>query len=99
MNLSFILCDYSKPVEPERLFDCLPNSMRPSSGSPGHAHEGDPSGKNPSNHHSDSHNNNADAVVYTPPALIPPRILPLLHDLAQQMIEAGHRQQLLKIYR
>ena len=101
MKFSFILCEYSKPVEPERLFDCLPNSMRPSSGSPGH--EGDPSGKNPSsNHHSEPHNNNnnnADAVVYTPPALIPPRILPLLHDLAQQMLEAGHRQQLLKIYR
>ncbi|XP_027364263.1 exocyst complex component EXO70A1-like isoform X2 [Abrus precatorius] len=92
-----LLSSYSKPVEPERLFDCLPNSMRPSSGSPGH--EGDPSGKNPSNHHSESHNNNADAVVYTPPALIPPRILPLLHDLAQQMVEAGHQQQLLKIYR
>lgn len=96
MKFSFIFCDYSKPVEPERLFDCLPNSMRPSSGSPGH--EGDPSAKNPSNHHSHSENN-ADAVVYTPPALIPPRILPLLHDLAQQMIEAGHRQQLLKIYK
>jgi len=91
------LCYYSKPVEPERLFDCLPNSMRPSSGSPNH--EGDPSGRIPSNHHSESHNNNADAVVYTPPALIPPRFLPLLHDLAQQMVEAGHQQQLLKIYR
>jgi len=67
--------------------------MRPSSGSPGN--EGEHNGK--SNHHSD--NNNADAVVYTPPALIPPRILPLLHDLAQQMIEAGHRPQLLTIYR
>ncbi|KAH1036945.1 hypothetical protein AAZX31_20G181100 [Glycine max] len=87
-----LLLSYSKPVEPERLFDCLPNSMRPSS--PGH--EGDPSGKN---HHSESHNNNAEAVVYTPPALIPPRFLPLLHDLAQQMVEAGHQQQLLKIYR
>lgn len=86
------MCACSKPVEPERLFDCLPNSMRPSS--PGH--EGDPSGKN---HHSESHNNNAEAVVYTPPALIPPRFLPLLHDLAQQMVEAGHQQQLLKIYR
>ncbi|KAK7356541.1 hypothetical protein VNO80_15814 [Phaseolus coccineus] len=92
-----LLLSYSKPVEPERLFDCLPNSMRPSSGSP--HHEGDPSGKIPSNHHSESHNNNADAVVYTPPALIPPRSLPLLHDLAQQMVEAGHQQQLLKIYR
>ncbi|XP_020222710.1 exocyst complex component EXO70A1 [Cajanus cajan] len=91
-----LLSSYSKPVEPERLFDCLPNSMRPSSGSPGH--EGDPSGKNP-NHHSEHHNNNGDAVVYTPPALIPPRFLPLLHDLAQQMVEAGHQQQLLKIYR
>lgn len=88
-----LLLSYSKPVEPERLFDCLPNSMRPSSGSPGN--EGEHNGK--SNHHSD--NNNADAVVYTPPALIPPRILPLLHDLAQQMIEAGHRPQLLTIYR
>ncbi|KAK7391541.1 hypothetical protein VNO78_19957 [Psophocarpus tetragonolobus] len=92
-----LLLSYSKPVEPECLFDCLPNSMRPSSGSPGH--EGDPSGKNPSNHHSESHNNNADAVVYTPPALIPPRYLPLLHDLAQQMVEDGHEQQLLKIYK
>ncbi|KAL9318060.1 hypothetical protein ACSQ67_014577 [Phaseolus vulgaris] len=92
-----LLLSYSKPVEPERLFDCLPNSMRPSSGSP--HHEGDPSGKIPSNHHPESHNNNADAVVYTPPALIPPRSLPLLHDLAQQMVEAGHQQQLLKIYR
>lgn len=81
---------YSKPVEPERLFDCLPNSMRPSSGSPGH--EGDSSGKN---HSSDP----TEAVVYTPPALIPPRILPLLHDLALQMVEAGNQQQLLKIYR
>ncbi|GAU16954.1 hypothetical protein TSUD_37120 [Trifolium subterraneum] len=90
-----LLLSYSKPVEPERLFDCLPNSMRPSSGSPGH--EGDHNGK--SNHHSESHNSIADAVVYTPPALIPPRILPLLHDLAQQMIEAGHRPQLLTMYR
>ncbi|RDX91492.1 Exocyst complex component EXO70A1 [Mucuna pruriens] len=92
-----LLSSYSKPVEPECLFDCLPNSMRPASGSPGH--EGDPGGKNPSNHHSEHHNNNADAVVYTPPALIPPRFLPLLHDLAQQMVEAGGQQQLLKIYR
>ena len=74
--------------------------MQPSAGSPGH--ESDPSGKNPSsNHHSEprNNNNNADAVVYTPPSLIPPIILSLLHDLAQQIFEAGHRQQLLKIYR
>lgn len=92
-----LLASYSKPVEPDRLFDCLPNSLRPSSGSPGH--QGDSSGKSPSNHHSEQHKSNLENAVYTPPALIPPRILPLLHDLAQQMFQAGHQQQLLKIYR
>ncbi|KAJ7974809.1 Exocyst subunit Exo70 family protein [Quillaja saponaria] len=93
-----LLSSYSKPVEPERLFDCLPNSLRPSSGSPGH--EGDINGKTHSSHnHADHQNRETDAVVYTPPALIPPRVLPLLHDLAKQMVQAGHEQQLLKIYR
>ncbi|KAI4347767.1 hypothetical protein L6164_008550 [Bauhinia variegata] len=92
-----LLALYSKPVEPERLFDCLPNSMRPSSGSPGH--EGDSGGRHPSSHNHSDPSNNTDAVVYTPPTLIPPRILPLLHDLTQQMVQAGHQQQLLKIYR
>ncbi|KAE8037986.1 hypothetical protein FH972_010534 [Carpinus fangiana] len=92
-----LLLSYSKPVEPDRLFDCLPNSLRPSSGSPGH--QGDASGKSPTNHHSEQHRSNLENAVYTPPALIPPRILPLLHDLAQQMVQAGHQQQLLKIYR
>ncbi|KAL6130245.1 hypothetical protein ACLB2K_068626 [Fragaria x ananassa] len=90
-----LLKSYSKPVEPERLFDCLPNSLRPSSGSPG-----DSNAKNPSsNNHHEHHNSNLDNAVYTPPALIPPRVLPLLHDLAQQMFQAGHQQKLLLIYR
>ncbi|KAL2227585.1 UNVERIFIED_CONTAM: Exocyst complex component EXO70A1 [Sesamum indicum] len=89
-----LLSSYSKAVEPERLFECLPNSMRPSSGSPG-----DSSSKLPSsNSHSDQ-NNSAENSVYTTPTLIPPRILPLLHDLAQQMVQAGNQQQLQKIYR
>ncbi|KAL1546096.1 exocyst complex component EXO70A1-like [Salvia divinorum] len=88
-----LLLSYSKPVEPERLFECLPNSMRPSE-SPGHS-----SGKTPSNSHHDHQNNTSENSVYTTPALIPPRILPLLHDLALQMVQAGNRQQLQKIYR
>uniref|UniRef100_A0A5B6ZVV6 Exocyst subunit Exo70 family protein n=1 Tax=Davidia involucrata TaxID=16924 RepID=A0A5B6ZVV6_DAVIN len=93
-----ILSSYSKPVEPDRLFECLPNALRPSSGSPGN--QGDSSGKNPSsNSHSGHQNNSLENAVYTPPTLIPPRILPLLHDLAQQMVQAGHQQQLKKIYR
>ncbi|XP_057512127.1 exocyst complex component EXO70A1 [Actinidia eriantha] len=86
-----LLTSYSKPVEPDRLFDCLPNSLRPSSGSPG---KGDASCKKPS-----SANNKLEAAVCTLPTLIPPRILPLLHDLAQQMVHAGHQQHLFTIYR
>ncbi|KAI9118749.1 hypothetical protein K1719_010194 [Acacia pycnantha] len=92
-----LLSSNSQPVEPERLFDCLPNTMRPPSSSPGR--EGDSIGKNPSHNHSDSQNNNIDAFVYTPPSLIPSRILALLHDLTEQMVQAGQQQKLLKIYR
>ncbi|KAK4283995.1 hypothetical protein QN277_000889 [Acacia crassicarpa] len=92
-----LLSSNSQPVEPERLFDCLPNTMRPPSSSPGH--EGDSIGKNPSHNHSDSQNNNIDAFVYTPPSLLPSRILALLHDLTEQMVQAGQQQKLLKIYR
>lgn len=88
-----LLLSYSKPVEPERLFECLPNSMRPSE-SPGHSNGKIPS----SSSHHDQHNT-AENSVYTTPALIPPRILPLLHDLALQMVQAGNQQQLQKIYR
>ncbi|MED6135330.1 hypothetical protein PIB30_045449 [Stylosanthes scabra] len=42
-EFKLILSFVSKPVEPKHLFDCLTNSMRPSSGCPGH--EGDPSGE------------------------------------------------------
>ncbi|KVI07427.1 Cullin repeat-like-containing domain-containing protein [Cynara cardunculus var. scolymus] len=82
---------FSKPVEPDRLYECLPNSLRPSSGSP------EASGKNPSNSHTD--HITAENAVYNPPVLIPPRVLPLLHDLAQHMVQAGHAQQCLIIYR
>ncbi|XP_068662339.1 exocyst complex component EXO70A1-like isoform X2 [Aristolochia californica] len=84
-----LLNSYSKPTEPDRLFDCLPNSLRPSSSSPGQP------GGDKSNHQAKSLEN----AVYTPPTLIPPRIMPLLHDLAVQMIQAVHQQQCLKIYR
>ncbi|KAL3838158.1 hypothetical protein ACJIZ3_022749 [Penstemon smallii] len=88
-----LLASYSKAVEPERLFECLPNSMRPSSGSPGN------SGGKIANSHSEHQNNNAENSAYTTPTLIPPRILPLLHDLALQMVQAGNQQQLQRIYR
>lgn len=93
---SFFLI-FSKPVEPECLFDGLPNSLRPSSGSPGN--EGQSNGKSSSHNPSDHHNSNLETAIYTPPTLIPLKILPLLHDLAVQMVEAGHQEKLVKIYR
>ncbi|RWR82284.1 exocyst complex component EXO70A1-like protein [Cinnamomum micranthum f. kanehirae] len=93
-----LLLAYSKPVEPDRLFECLPNNMRPSTGSPGH--QGDSGGKNPSSTSNSEHQGRSlENAEYKPPTLIPPRIMPLLHNLAQQMIQAGHQQQCLKIYR
>ncbi|XP_052198809.1 exocyst complex component EXO70A1-like [Diospyros lotus] len=86
-----LLMLYSKPMEPDRLFDCLPNSTKPSSGSPG---KGDASGRKPS-----SANHSLETTVFTAPSLIPPRVLPLLHELAQQMADAGHQHQLFDIYR
>ncbi|EXC21221.1 Exocyst complex component 7 [Morus notabilis] len=88
-----LLVNYSKPVEPDRLFDCLPNSLRPSSTPSGH--KNDSSGKSQSNHN----NKQLQAAVYKPLTLIPPRVLPLLHDLAQQMVLAGSPQELLRAYR
>ncbi|PSS04992.1 Exocyst complex component EXO70A1 like [Actinidia chinensis var. chinensis] len=93
-----LLSSYSKPVEPERLFEGLPNALRPSAESPGN--QDNSSSKNPSpyNHH-EHHSNHLENSVYTLPTLIPPRILPLLHNLVQQMVQAGHKEQLLKICR
>jgi len=80
-------------VEPDRLFDCLPNSLRPSSAAS--SQQSDVSSKG----HSEHQNKSLENAVYTLPTLIPPRVLPLLHDLAQQMVKAGHQQQLFRIYR
>ncbi|GAB2277745.1 hypothetical protein Dimus_012448 [Dionaea muscipula] len=85
-----LLLSYSKPVEPDRLFEGLPNSLRPSSGSPEYQ------GKN---HEYEQQTRTSESANYTPPTLIPPRILPLLHNLAKQMFQAQPHQHLVKIYR
>ncbi|XP_030449168.1 exocyst complex component EXO70A1 [Syzygium oleosum] len=86
-----ILTNHSKPIEPDCLIDCLPNSLRPSAGSSGNQSEASGKPEHPSK--------TPDAGVCKPLALIPPRVLPLLHDLAQQMVQAGHQQQLFRTYR
>ncbi|KAI4348891.1 hypothetical protein L6164_009557 [Bauhinia variegata] len=84
-----LLTNYSKPVEPDRLFDCLPNSLRPSAA----GQQGEGGGK------TEGQKQSLETAIFKAPTLIPPRVLPLLHDLANQMVEAGHQQQLFRIYR
>ncbi|KAE8689949.1 Exocyst complex component EXO70A1 [Hibiscus syriacus] len=84
-----LLTNYSKAVEPECLFDGLPDSLRPSASL---AKRGD-------NKKDSDNQKNLENAVYTPPTLIPPRVLPLLRNLSQQMVQAGHQQQLFRIYR
>lgn len=80
---------FSKPIEPDRLFDCLPQSLRPTTASPQ-----DGGGKKQS-----EQNKSQEPVVYHIPTLVPPKIIPLLHELANQMFNAGHQQELFSIYR
>lgn len=89
LNTFFFLSKFfSKPMEPDRLFECLPSNLRPST-------EGEGGGGK--NH--DPHQKSLENAIFTVPTVIPPRVLPLLHDLAQQMVQAGHQQQLFKTYR
>lgn len=86
------LSQRSKPMEPDRLFDCLPSTLRPSS-------ESQPEGgKNPSAGTHSEHHQNSEAAVYSPPALIEPKFVPLLAKLAQQLVQAGCQQQCSEIY-
>ncbi|KMZ73546.1 Exocyst complex component EXO70A1 [Zostera marina] len=88
-----LLSNYSVPVEPDRLFDCLPTTLRPSADSP--HHHGDPSEKVPS---AGNQPKNSETDVYIPPTLLPPRIIPLLRSLSQQLVQAGYQSQCSKIY-
>ncbi|KAK8951324.1 hypothetical protein KSP39_PZI003117 [Platanthera zijinensis] len=91
-----LLSNYSKPVERDRLFECLPSSLRPGVAYSALQTEG---GKNSSSVNNSEHETKSlETAIYTPPTLIPPRILPLLHDLAEQMVQAGKQDQCIKFY-
>ncbi|CAJ1946931.1 unnamed protein product [Sphenostylis stenocarpa] len=84
-----LLTNYSKPVEPDFLFECLPNSLRPSNAGK-HGEGGEKT------HHEKQR---LEVVTFALPNLLPPSVIPLLHDLAQEMVQAGHQQQLFRMYR
>jgi exocyst complex protein 7 len=75
-------------MEPDRLFDCLPSTLRPSAESRAEGGKHQPAGAD-----------GQEAAVYSPPALIEPKFVPLLAKLAQQLVQAGCQQQCAEIYR
>ncbi|KAL5205664.1 hypothetical protein ABZP36_033873 [Zizania latifolia] len=86
-----LMSTYSKPIEPDRLFDCLPKPPR----APTADHEADGGHST----HSEHPPKGLDTAICRTPTLIPPRILPLLHDIAQQLVQAGNQQSCYRIYR
>ncbi|KAG8093632.1 hypothetical protein GUJ93_ZPchr0012g20853 [Zizania palustris] len=86
-----LMSTYSKPIEPDRLFDCLPKPPR----TPKADHEADGGHST----HSEHPSKGLDTAICRTPTLIPPRILPLLHDIAQQLVQAGNQQSCYRIYR
>ncbi|XP_071686496.1 exocyst complex component EXO70A1-like [Rutidosis leptorrhynchoides] len=83
-----LLASCSKAVEPDRLFDCLPANLRPTTA------QGEGAKK-----HTSDHNKNAENVVYNPPTLVPPKVIRMLHYLANQMCQTGQQQQVFIIYK
>uniref|UniRef100_A0A0E0BPA5 Exocyst subunit Exo70 family protein n=1 Tax=Oryza glumipatula TaxID=40148 RepID=A0A0E0BPA5_9ORYZ len=85
-----LMTTYSKPIEPDRLFDCLPKPPRApkddNDADGGHTHSEHPS-------------KGLETGICRTPTLMPPRILPLLHDIAQQLVQAGNQQSCYRIYR
>ncbi|KAH7441329.1 hypothetical protein KP509_03G034000 [Ceratopteris richardii] len=87
-----LLTLHSKPQEPAKLIECLPNSVR--SNSPGTQGDGEEKGL-PQIATNGKHVKGLEGVG----SLIPTKVIPQLHELAQRMITAGHHQQCCKIYR
>lgn len=86
---------HSKVIDPARLSEALPASMRPSMNgptSPG-AVGGDGKVRTPQSPGLDPNK------PLQLPTLIAPRFIPQLQEMAQRMIGAGHHQQCLKVYR
>ncbi|XP_025805191.1 exocyst complex component EXO70A1-like isoform X2 [Panicum hallii] len=74
---------YSKPIEPNHLFDCLLKHLMVS------RRDSEAVGEQPSK--------SFETAIH--PTLIPSGILPLLHDIACQLVQDGNQQSCYRIYR
>ncbi|XP_078434392.1 exocyst complex component EXO70A1-like [Wolffia australiana] len=93
-----LLSSYSKPLEPESIFQCLPNNLQPTSDALPNQDDA-PSKSISASTHTEHHIKAEGTAIYKLPILIPPRILPTLHDLAEQMVQAGNGQDCVIVYK
>ncbi|WOK97332.1 exocyst complex component EXO70A1-like [Canna indica] len=91
-----ILATYSKPIELECLSDCPSNLLQSSPETVGNYAGSD--NNVPAKSHSEHQARNMETPLYKAPTLIPPRIIPLLRNLASQLVQAGYQQQCSRIY-
>eukprot|EP00249_Psilotum_nudum_P007075 c20293_g3_i1 orf=497-2074(+) len=94
-----LLTTHSKVPEPARLLECLPNTVRSSAASLGAASMPDDSPGKSATMADGKNGKGMKAIMITLPVLLPPRIIPQLHELALRMITAGHHQQCVNAYR
>ncbi|XP_066356748.1 exocyst complex component EXO70A1-like [Miscanthus floridulus] len=80
-----LMSTYSKASEPALLLDCLPKLPLTSEGN--------------SESVGEQLSKSFESATYRTPILIPPRILPLLHDIAHQLVQDGNQQSCYRIYR
>ncbi|OQU78762.1 hypothetical protein SORBI_3008G043600 [Sorghum bicolor] len=80
-----LMSTYSKASEPALLFDCLPKSLSALEGT--------------SQSVGEQLSKSFESATYRTPILIPPRIFPLLHDIAHQLVQDGNQQSCYRIYR
>jgi len=83
MQIDALVFFFSKPIEPNLLFDCLLKHLMLSKG------DSEAVGEQPSK--------SFETAMHT--TLIPSGILPLLHDIACQLVQDGNQKSCYRIYR
>ncbi|XP_048528960.1 exocyst complex component EXO70A1-like isoform X4 [Triticum urartu] len=82
---------YSKPIEGDLILGSPPKLQWASDG------DAEADGRNSA--HSEHPSKDLETAICRTPALIPSRILPLLHTIAQKLVQDGNQQSCYKIYR
>ncbi|XP_037437787.1 exocyst complex component EXO70A1-like [Triticum dicoccoides] len=90
-EFKWLMTTYSKPIEGDLILGSPPKLQWASDGN------AEADGRNSA--HSEHPSKDLETAICRTPALIPSRILPLLHTIAQKLVQDGNQQSCYKIYR